>query len=165
MLLVFVASHTCTWRHSSAQKKTMSWGNKLVIVFLAFAGLMATLVYKAVNTKFELVTKDYYKDELRYQDKIDGAANAAAAGRLELLQDNSTITLQLPPAMRSLNAEGEAWFYCKTQASKDKRLPITIENGSYVFDKSIFSRDSYELKLQLTAGGKKYYFTDYLSIR
>jgi hypothetical protein len=143
----------------------MSWGNKLVIVFLAFAALMATLVYKAVNTKFELVTKDYYKDELRYQDKIDGVANAATVGNISLSQDNSTISLQLPLAMQDAIAEGEAWFYCKTNAVNDKRIPLKIENGKYIFDKSSFPKASYELKLQLVAGGKKFFFTDFITIR
>jgi hypothetical protein len=142
----------------------MSWGNKLVIVFLVFAALMATLVYKAVNTKFELVTKDYYKDELRYQDKIDGVANAAATGAITLSQDHSTVTLQLPVAMNNAIAEGEAWFYCKTNAGKDKRIPVRIENGKYIFDKATFAKDAYELKLQLVAGGKKFYFTDFITI-
>lgn len=137
----------------------MSWGNKLVIVFVVFAALMATLVYKAVNTKFELVTKDYYKDELRYQDKIDGAANAAVAGNITIVQDNATVILQLPLSLSSYTAEGEAWFYCKTDASRDRRIPVKIRNGKYCFNVSKFDKDSYELKLQFTCDGKKYYYT------
>lgn len=136
----------------------MSWGNKLVIVFVAFAGLMGTLVYRSVTTKFDLVTKDYYKEELRYQEKIDGAANAASAGNIRLKQDDATITIQLPVSLQDKVAEGEAWFYCKTNAAKDKKLAVKIENGSYTFDKSAFSKDVYELKLQLNIDGKKYYY-------
>jgi hypothetical protein len=143
----------------------MSWGNKLVIVFVAFAGLMGTLVFKAVNTKFELVSKDYYKDELRYQEKIDGAANAAVAGQIKLIQDAGSITLQLPETLQTLVADADAWFYCKTNAAKDQRFKIQIENGKYVFDKSKFMSDSYELKLQLIAGGKQYYFSDLITVQ
>lgn len=143
----------------------MSWGNKLVFVFIAFAGLMGTLVFKAVNTKFELVSKDYYKDELRYQEKIDGTANAAVAGQIKLTQNASSIILQLPEALSTLIAEADAWFYCKTNAAKDQRFKIQIENGRYVFDKAKFMSDSYELKLQLTAGGKQYYFSDFITVQ
>ncbi|MCE3281617.1 MAG: hypothetical protein K0Q66_354 [Chitinophagaceae bacterium] len=142
----------------------MSWGNKLVIVFLAFAGLMATLVYKAVNTKFELVTKDYYKDELRYQETIEGRANASQVGELVLIQDGSTVTLTLPVTLGSLPAEGEAWFYCKTNAGNDRRIPVRMEGGRFVFDKAQLATASYELKLTVTAGGKQYYFTAPISI-
>jgi len=49
----------------------MNWGNKLVLVFIVFGAFIGYLVYQAVNTKYDLVSKDYYKDELRYQEKID----------------------------------------------------------------------------------------------
>jgi hypothetical protein len=143
----------------------MSWGNKLVIVFVVFVALMAILVYKAVNTKFELVTKDYYKEELRYQDKIDGAANARTAGSIMLKQDASTITLQLPTSLQTSISEGEAWFYCKTDAAKDQRLPIKIEDGIYSFDKSVFAKSTYELKLQLTNNSKQYYYKEFITVQ
>lgn len=143
----------------------MSWGNRLVIVFLVFAGMMGTLVYKSVNTKFELVSKDYYKDELRFQDKIDGAANAAAAGKIILRQNQSAIMLQLPESLTDTMVEGEAWFYCKTNAERDQRIPVKMKNGQFTFDRSKFAKDSYELKLQLDAGNKKYYFEDFISIQ
>ena len=40
----------------------MNWGNKLMLVFIVFALLIGTLVYKSINTKYDLVSKDYYKD-------------------------------------------------------------------------------------------------------
>lgn len=143
----------------------MSWGNKLVIVFVAFVALMATLVYKAINTKFELVTKDYYKEELRYQDKIDGAINAKTAGEIKLIQDAATIILELPVSLQSAIAEGEAWFYCKTDATKDLRMPVKIEDGQYSFDKASLAKGSYQLKLQLTSGEKKYYYKEYITVK
>lgn len=143
----------------------MSWGNKLVVVFVAFAGLMGTLVYKAVNTKFELVSKDYYKDELRYQEKLDGATNAAVAGKIDLTQDEASITLHLPESLATLIADADAWFYCKTNAVKDQRFQVRIENGVYVFDKTKFLKDNYELKLQLTAGEKQYYFSEFITVQ
>lgn len=143
----------------------MSWGNKLVLVFVAFVALMATLVYNAINTKFELVTKDYYKEELRYQDKIDGAANAKVAGDIKLIQDASTVTVQLPESLRLSTSHGEAWFYCKTDAAKDLRIPVTIEDGRYSFDKTSLSKGSYQLKLQLTNGEKQYYYKEYITVQ
>lgn len=143
----------------------MSWGNKLVVVFIAFVALMATLVYKAVNTKFELVTKDYYKEELRYQDKIDGAANAIAAGELSFQQDAATLTIQLPATLHTAILKGEAWFYCKTDATKDQRFPLTIEEGKYTIDKSTYAKGSYELKLQLTDNNKQYYYREFVTVQ
>jgi hypothetical protein len=143
----------------------MSWGNKLVFVFIAFAALIGTLVYKAVNTKFELVSKDYYKDELRYQDKIDGVANAAAAGDISIVQQDGTIQLQLPATLQNAAVEGEAWFYCKTNASHDKRFSLKMDSGTQTFNTGDFEKDSYELKLQFTSGGSQYFYNGFITVR
>ncbi len=136
----------------------MNWGNKLILVFIGFAGLMATLVYKAVNTRFELVSKEYYQDELRYQDKIDGRANAASIGTVLITGENENLVLQLPKEMVGLTVKGEAWFYYKTDATKDLRLPLATDTaGRQIVDRKKLPANKYLLKLSWEAANKKYY--------
>ncbi len=137
----------------------MNWGNKLVVVFILFALLMATLVYKAVNTKFELVSKDYYKDELRYQDRIDGRNNAALIGKVSVTQDAEALIIGLPDEMKGVKVEGEAWFYCKTDAVRDRKIALAVDtSGKQVILKTQLSRGTtYEIKLNWQAGDQKYY--------
>ena len=65
----------------------MNWGHKLMIVFIAFAAMMSYLAYRAFKTEFELVDKDYYKNELKYQEVIDGTNSVVvqqAANRMHV---------------------------------------------------------------------------------
>lgn len=136
----------------------MNWGNRLILVFIAFAGLMATLVYKAVNTRFELVNKEYYLDELRYQDKIDGRVNAASIGAVNVTETKKELVLQLPKEMQGQEIKGEAWFYCKTAAAKDFRLSFAPDTeGKQIIEKKNLLADKYLLKLSWEAADKKYY--------
>jgi len=137
----------------------MNWGNKLVVVFILFAILMATLVYKAVNTKFELVSKDYYKDELRYQDRIDGRNNAALIGKVAVTQDAEALTIDLPEEMKGVKVEGEAWFYCKTDAERDRKIALAVDTSGkqLILKKQLTKGTTYELKLNWQAGDQKYY--------
>ena len=57
----------------------MNWGNKLLITFLVFGAGISFLVYRSMHTNFELVEKDYYKSELRYQEIIDGTNHVQSA--------------------------------------------------------------------------------------
>ena len=41
----------------------MNWGNKLLVTFVVFGAGMIFLVYRAVKTNYELVEKDYYKND------------------------------------------------------------------------------------------------------
>ncbi|MFL9482060.1 FixH family protein [Chitinophagaceae bacterium LWZ2-11] len=136
----------------------MNWGNKLVLVFIAFAALIGTLVYKAVNTKYELVSSDYYKDELRYQDNIDGAKNANEITKVILAQTADSIRLVFPKELKGNKINGEIWFYCVTDATKDLKLSIAADDeGAQSIDNKKLSKGNYQVKLTWVSEEKKYY--------
>ena len=44
----------------------MNWGNKLLVAFIVFGLGMGYLAYRSMNTNFELVENDYYKQDGRW---------------------------------------------------------------------------------------------------
>jgi hypothetical protein len=103
----------------------MNWGRSLILVFILFAAFMGYLVYRASATHFDLVSKEYYKDELRYQDKIDGFRNAAALDAVQLRVDSAGILqIRFPEKMKGKPVQGSLWLYCKTDAGKDLHIPL-----------------------------------------
>lgn len=144
----------------------MSWGNKLIIVFVVFAALMATLVYKATQTKFELVSKDYYQDELRYQDKIDGAANAALEAPTSIEVKDELILLRFPDVHKNANITGEAWFYCSVDATKDKHIALNVDsNGIQIIERKRLQKGDYQIKISYEINQKKYYVAHQLQLQ
>ncbi len=82
----------------------ISWGNKILIAILAFVTMMGTLVYKCLNTNYELVSKEYYKDELDYQKRIEAANRAQALNSVASVNVNSeSVLVELPDEMRNKN--------------------------------------------------------------
>lgn len=143
----------------------MSWGYRIMLLFTGFAALMITLVYKATHTKYELVSKDYYADELRYQEKIDGMNNASVAGNLTVTNDTKYIRVQLPASITQQPDSANAWFYCKTNASHDVRMNVVFVNGSLAVDRTKLFNEQYEFRLQFVAGKKRYHYTQYIDLR
>lgn len=144
----------------------MSWGNKLIIVFMVFAALMATLVYKATQAKFELVSKDYYQDELRYQDKIDGAANAALEAPISIQVNDEIISIEFPDAQKNANITGEAWFYCSVDATKDKRFVLSVDStGIQRIERKGLQKGDYQVKISYEINQKKYYVAQQLHLQ
>ena len=78
----------------------MNWGNKLLVTFLAFGAGMSFLVYKSITTNYD--RKDYYKNELCYQEVIDATqrANTLSDARVSSTEGWNRI---------SEAAEGEMW--------------------------------------------------------
>ncbi len=143
----------------------MNWGNKLILVFVLFALFIGFLVFKCFNTKFDLVSKDYYKDELRYQDKIDGKLNAAEISGVKLEQANDIVTITLPKEQNGMKAEGEVFFYCPTNSEKDKHIPLAIDaDGKQLIDKKTLSKVGYKVKITWEINKKKFYSEKDLTI-
>ncbi|MCU0322215.1 MAG: FixH family protein [Chitinophagaceae bacterium] len=136
----------------------MSWGNKLVFVFIAFAGLIGTLVYKSMKSSFDLVSKDYYTDELRYQEKIDAKASAAQFSAIQLAQTNEVVIIHFPAELAGKKVDGEAWFYCSTNATKDRKIAIEVaSNGEMIIPKSQLAKANYQVKISWKIGEESYY--------
>lgn len=143
----------------------MNWGYRLTILFSAFAVMMITLVYKATHTRYELVSKDYYAEELRYQEKIDGMNNAVKAGDIILTRNDHSIELVLPANLGNKVDSAQAWFYCKSNAASDKKLNIVFVDGTANINTDAFSHNDYELKLQFSESNKPYYYTKPVDLR
>ena len=137
----------------------MNWGQKLIIVFIVFAIGMIYLVYRCIHVNTDLVTKEYYKDELKYQDVIDGTRMAnALSEKVQLNQDNEAITVQLPDEMKNERVSGIIWFYCAADAKKDRHISIEMDaDAMQQISKKVLRPGSYTVKLNWKSNNKNYY--------
>lgn len=135
----------------------MSWGNKLLTVFIVFGCMIGFMVYKAVNTPTNLVSNEYYKDELKFQDRINALNNAKKLDDVQVLQSNGTVSVTLPAAMKGTSITGEAYFYSKTDPGKDKHLILSADSLCTSFNKTVLPKGNVLLKLSWKSGSKNYY--------
>ena len=56
----------------------ISWGHKILFTYLAFVAGMMGMVYFTTQQNRDLVSDNYYADELAFQKIIDESANTAA---------------------------------------------------------------------------------------
>ena len=74
----------------------LNWGYKILIVYLMFAAGMLTMVYLTTQENRDLVSDNYYEEELAYQEIIDQSSRTAklsAAVEVELDQMNKKINI------------------------------------------------------------------------
>ncbi len=144
----------------------LNWGHKITLVFIAFVALMLTLVYKSMKTDFDLVSKEYYKDELAFQDVIDGKNNAFdLTTATSVSANNEQVLVQLPEEMKNKTIEGSVWFYCPANADNDKRMELKLNNDAqFSLPAKEFRKASYIVKIQWLVDGKKYYVEQPLTV-
>lgn len=144
----------------------MNWGNKLLATFIVFVLGMSYLIYRSVNTNFELVDKDYYKNELQYQQIIDATKSANALS--SAVQVNQTgdgkIIIQLPEEMKDKTISGDIQFYCAYNADRDKKFELQLNNGVQLFNTKTVLPGNYTVRINWSSEGKKYFSEKSLTV-
>lgn len=127
----------------------MNWGHKLLLVFFVFAVGMFYLVYRSMHVNYELVSKEYYRDEIHYQDVIDASRRAdALSGKIDISQTGNSIRLQLPTEMKNENVTGRIWFYCASDEKRDRHISLTPdEQAVQIISKQKFLPGEYIVKV------------------
>ena len=136
----------------------MNWGYKLMLVFIVFALLIGTLVYKSMNVKYELVTKDYYKDELKYQDRIDAKQESSKLSEIGIQLYKDSLIIHFPSELDTFLISSDIWFYCKTDETKDKHLKLESPAGKALsIPISLINKANYQVKVNYKTSKTSYY--------
>ena len=145
----------------------MNWGYKLMLVFIAFGCFMGFMVYNCLNSPISLVSAEYYKDELNYQQVIDGTKSSnKLSEQVKVSQDGEHIQLQFPTEMKGMSPAGSVWFYCVSDGKKDRKFSIaTDKEGIQFFALNELNKGRYVVKIEWKALETTYYTQKEINIQ
>jgi hypothetical protein len=136
----------------------ISWGHKIAAVYLLFVAGIVFLVFKANGERYDMVTKDYYDEELKYQQVIDQSTNANSLSAPVSVEKNvGVITVRFPDEMKGKKIDVDFYLYYPADDKKDFRKSFTISTTEFNQPLPDGAKGMYELKLSWKADGKKYY--------
>ena len=138
---------------------TLNWGHKITLGFSVFVLFMFFMVYKSMHTDFQLVSKEYYKDELAYQQVIDGTNRAnKLSTAVTIMQTNDMLSIQLPAEMKGKQVSASIWLYCPTDDKKDQRLTLTADaDGQLLLERKTIAAGNYVIKTKWNTDGVMFY--------
>jgi nitrogen fixation protein FixH len=144
----------------------MNWGNKLLLVFAIFGSGMSYMVYRCMQTPVDLVSKDYYKEELAYQQVIDGTRRAnALSTQPRLTATPEGLRLQLPAEMKQKTLTGLIRFYCPADATRDHDIPLIPDAGAgQTIPKEFLTPGQYTVSVSWNTAGTNYFSQQPLTI-
>jgi hypothetical protein len=145
----------------------MNWGNRLLLVFVVFALGISTLVYLCMTTPVDLVSNDYYKDELAYQQVIDAVKRTnSLTGSVVLREKGQKISLQLPEEMKHASVDGTVSFYCPSDMARDKRMALAPDGEAHQdIDAGSIEPGRYSVRIRWTSGGVLYFSEQSINIQ
>jgi len=136
----------------------ISWGTKIAILYLSFVALIVTLVVSSMHQKFDLVSKDYYKQEIEYQHVIDASKNQAnLSAPVAITKTNNEVLVNFPRDFKNKSISGTIQFYSPVDASMDKQFNIAAVNNSMAINNKYLRKTNYKIKISWQAGSKNYY--------
>lgn len=133
--------------------KRNPWPYAIVLYFIVFISGLAAWIIFAVRNDHELVRKDYYEQELKFQSELNGVARAAATGvNVSYNSAKQILTVSLPVD----NPTGRLKFYRPSNAHLDQEIPLALKDGVQSIDVRSFESGLWKIRLTWTANGAEY---------
>jgi hypothetical protein len=135
----------------------ISWGHKIAAVYLLFVAGILFLVFKANNENYDLVTENYYEEELKFQNVIDQKQRASSLSALPVINfENGELNIQFPQELAGKELKGELYLYRPSDAKKDIRKPFTIKGSQLKLAIPSINPGLYDIKLSWQIDGQTY---------
>lgn len=136
----------------------MNWGRSMLLVYVGFVAAILFMVVKSFGNDQELVTDDYYAEELQFQNRIDAANNAKPyVDSVQMQVAAGNVALTFPATLRNVR-DGQIYFYRASDADKDVKLPLVMDaNGTQIIPASKLGKGYYTVKMSWSLNGKAYY--------
>jgi hypothetical protein len=146
---------------------SINWGTKIFILYTGFVVFMGTLVWKSMHTKFDLVTEDYYQQEIGFQKKLDAqTATATLTQRPVMSVTPEAIIVFFPQDFSAKAIKADLQLYNPADAGLDKTFTdLQAEAGKLTIARKDLPAAQYTGKLTWQCDGKTYYQEAPLNLR
>jgi len=135
----------------------INWGVRVLILYVGFVLLILFLVFKSFQVDVDLVTEDYYEQELKFQEIINKKAHAENLEiGLTYILEGKRIAFSFPPDQK--NIKGHIKIYRPSNKNFDRLFTIELDNENKI---NLFLENSpsglYKMKIDWSNDSIGYY--------
>ena len=111
----------------------INWGTGIVIAFICFISfIMYFIISMNTNSKYDhdLVTEEYYKEELGYQDEINKENNSKKlTENISYKKTPEGLLISFPSNLESDKITGNVFLYRPSNKQLDFETPISLSDN------------------------------------
>ena len=145
-------------------KITFNWGTGISIAIVCFIIFILSFVYRSVvmdEYQHELVSEDYYKEELHYQEEIDKMENAKKLEQdVRLVNSPEGIRIIFPERMSPLEIEGTVVFKKLDNKKLDLELNLELEDHELLIPADKLVQGKWLVRIDWKYGDEEYLLKD-----
>jgi len=140
-------------------KKKANWGTGIFISYALFMFLAILAAVYFMNQEVDLVTDDYYQQEIKYQDQIDKIERTNALPEKPAIDfDGVGVKVSFPESLFKKNVTGKIHFYRPSNPAKDFDIPLNVNTeGFQLISTKKMETGFWRLKLNWKMEGNEYY--------
>lgn len=144
-----------------------NWGYRIALLYISFAGLIIFLVSKSMNETIDLVSPDYYAQELKYQDKKESEErNNNLVTPAMIYCDAEGIRVEFPSEFDPKGITGSINVFRPSDKSKDFTVNITADsNHTQFIPATDLDKGMYRIKLNFNYNNESYYSEKQIVVR
>ena len=147
-------------------KFKISWPTGIVLALSAFIIFILSFVFKATflpEYDHHLVSDDYYKDEMNYQQEIDKLNKAAALNEdVSLTKVAEGLLIKFPAEFDPEKIAGTISFQRPSNDKIDFQLPIKLTTADYLILDDNLVQGIWNVKIEWTFNSNTYLFKEKL---
>jgi len=142
----------------------MHWGHGIAIFFTCFVAFMIFMVVKSFQQNIDLVTENYYEQELKFQQQIDKITNAKALDAPVAVKfENDGLTITFPELD---DIQGEIQVFRPSDAQFDLIRKIDLDGHSrQSISTASIPAGFYRVKINWSSGDKEFYSEETVNVR
>ncbi len=141
----------------------MNWGKWIIVSFVLFAGFIGTLVTVCMREEVGLVSKDYYQEELAYQDQIIRISNTNQLEQKPVIQKTGNF-IEITFEQFSEIENGALKLFRPSDAGMDRIFELKTQGKKQIFPVDELKKGMYRARMQWTMNGKEYYMEEVINI-
>lgn len=142
------------------------WGTRIFLIYGLFvAGVLAMVIY-FMNQDVDLITEDYYKDEIKYQERIDKINRTKELSEdISFIFDGRNLKLKYPGAFSPVNIKGNVLFYRPSDLKEDVMLNVKPDTaGLQAIDVSGLKKGMWKVQVDWMVNNTSYYSESIINI-
>ena len=142
----------------------VNWGTAMVIAMIAFIVFILTFVYRSAvmdEYQHELVSEDYYGDELHYQEEIDKINNASKLDvDLTMVRTAEGLAFRFPEDLEPEKISGTISLQRPSNKSLDLKMPIELTGSDFLIPDQSLASGKYVVVVDWKHENSEYMFKD-----
>ncbi len=142
----------------------MNWGTGIVLAFIGFISfIMYFIITMNVDSKYEhdLVTEDYYGEELQYQNDINKLANAKKLSEnISYKKTDEGLMITFPKDLEIEKITGNVSLYRPSNKQLDFETQISLSKPYLLIPDKRLVDGRWDIKIDWQYNGNSYLFKE-----